>query len=240
MNIIYLDEVNSTNSYAKENFDKFVDKTIVTAVSQTAGRGRYNRKWVNFGKGNLFLTFVLKPSDEFKQIYACLTQYLSVVLYNVLRDYGLEPSIKWPNDVLINNKKIAGILCESVMVKNKFKGLVLGIGVNLNVKQTDFSFVADKEITSLNVQLANEYVDKNLFTEKLLNEFFSNYDDFLRKGFPLIKDDYIKACKFLGSEISVKLFNEKISGIAKNIGDYGELVIVRNNKDIVLTIGDIL
>lgn len=240
MDIFYLDKVNSTNSYAKENFLSFKDKAIIIASAQTNGRGRYDRKWVDFGEGNLFLTFVLKPSGEFRQIYACLTQYLSVVLYNVLQDYGLLPSIKWPNDVLINNKKIAGILCESVMIKNKFQGLVLGIGINLNAQKDDFDLVKDREVTSLNVELGREYEDKKLFTEKLLNTFFRHYDDFLCSGFVLIKDDYTKACDFLGKVISVKVFDKRVSGVAKRIGDFGELILDDNNKEITLTMGDIL
>lgn len=240
MDIIYLDEVNSTNSYAKENFEKFEDRTVIIAAAQTDGHGRYDRKWVDFGEGNLFMSIVLKPEGEFRQTYACLTQYLSVVLYNILENYGLEPSIKWPNDVLVDGKKIAGILCESVLDKNVFKGLVLGIGVNLNAQKSDFSLVKDRKVTSLNVELGREYEDKNLFTEKLLNAFFKHYDNFLNEGFSLIKDDYVKACKFLGKEITVKVFNDKVSGVAKRIGDCGELILLKNNKEIALTMGDIL
>ena len=240
MNIIYLDKVNSTNFYAKENFDILDDRTIISAGSQFDGRGRYNRKWVDFGEGNLFMSIVLKPEGEFRQTYACLTQYLSVVLHHILEDYGLEPSIKWPNDVLVDGKKIAGILCESVLDKNVFKGLVLGIGVNLNAQKSDFSLVKDRKVTSLNVELGREYEDKKLFTEKLLNAFFKHYANFLSDGFSLIKDDYVKACKFLGREITVKVFNDKVSGVAQKIGDSGELILLKNNKEIALTMGDIL
>ena len=197
MKIIHLDKIDSTNSYAKLNFDKFDDKTVVLADIQTAGRGRYDRKWVDLGCGNLFLSIVLKPSNDLRQVYACLPQYLAVVLSNILRDYGLSPSIKWPNDVLVNDAKIAGILCESVMRKNIFQGLVLGIGVNLNAQKENLAKITDKTATSLNIELGCEYVDKQVFTEKLLYAFFENYDKFLHNGFAYIKNEYIKSCKFL-------------------------------------------
>ena len=240
MNIIQLEEVSSTNLYAKENLDSFEDKTVIIAISQTSGRGRFDRKWVDLGEGNLFMTIVLKPSNSFEEVYANLTQYLSVVLTKILEEYGLSPKIKWPNDVLVNDAKISGILCETVMQGSNFKGLVLGIGVNLNADKGDLKQIKEKVATALNIELEREYVDKNLFTEKLLNEFFKNYEEFLKQGFLMIKKEYIERCSFLGKEISVKVFNDKKSGIAKTINDNGERVIEKNNDEFILTMGDIL
>lgn len=240
MNIIQLEEVSSTNLYAKENLDSFEDKAVIIAISQTSGRGRFDRKWVDLGEGNLFMTIVLKPSNSFEEVYANLTQYLSVVLTKILEEYGLSPKIKWPNDVLVNDAKISGILCETVMQGTNFKGLVLGIGVNLNADKGDLKQIKEKVATALNIELEREYVDKNLFTEKLLNEFFKNYEEFLKQGFLMIKKEYIERCSFLGKEISVKVFNDKKSGIAKTINDNGELVIEKNNDEFILTMGDIL
>lgn len=240
MNIISLGEVNSTNLYAKQNLDCLEDKTVICAVAQTSGRGRFNRTWVDLGEGNLFMTIVLKPSNIFEDIYANITQYLSVVLCKLFKEYGLESSIKWPNDVLIKGKKISGILSETVMRGNTFKGLVLGVGVNLNAKPEDLSLVKDKKITALNIELGQCYADKNLFMEKLLNEFFAHYDEFLKHGFSYIKDDYVCACNFLGKEISVQVFNDKKSGTAEYINDAGELVLKQKDREFVLTMGDIL
>ena len=236
---IYLSEVDSTNLYAKSNIENLADKSIVHAANQTAGRGRLQRTWVNLGEGNLFLTFVLKPSNSFNEVYSNLTQYLSVVLCKILEEYGLKPQIKWPNDVLINGKKIAGILSETVMQGSLFKGLVLGIGVNLNTSKKDLASVIDKEATSLNLEISKP-VDVNLFLDKLAEEFFADYDNFLQKGFELIKNDYISRTCFLDTEICVQVFNDKKCGIAKAINDKGELVMSNNQKEFVLTIGDIL
>ncbi len=239
MKKIYLSEVDSTNLYAKSNIENLADKSIVHAANQTAGRGRLQRTWVNLGEGNLFLTFVLKPSNSFNEVYSNLTQYLSVVLCKILEEYGLKPQIKWPNDVLINGKKIAGILSETVMQGSLFKGLVLGIGVNLNTSEKDLTSVIDKEATSLNLEISKP-VDVNLFLDKLAEEFFADYDNFLQKGFELIKNDYISRTCFLDTEICVQVFNDKKCGIAKAINDKGELVMSNNQKEFVLTIGDIL
>lgn len=240
MNTILLGEVDSTNLYAKRNLDNLVDKTVISADIQTCGRGRFNRVWVNLGEGNLFISIVLKPSNMFKEVYANITQYLSVVLCKILKEYGIHASIKWPNDVLIDGKKIAGILSETVMQGSNFKGLVLGIGININAKVENLSLVADKKITSLNLELKQKNVDKNLFAERLLELFFENYDEFLEKGFQYISQDYINACEFLGEKISVQVFNDRKTGIAHSINNSGELVMIQNDKEFILTMGDIL
>lgn len=240
MEIIGLDEVDSTNTYAKTNIESFADKTVIIAKRQNSGRGRLNRSWTDLGEGNLFMSIILKPSNTFNEIYPNITQYLSVSLCKVLESFGLKPEIKWPNDVLIDGKKIAGILSETSMQGQNFQGLILGIGVNLNTDSQDLTKIKDKIATSLNIE-TGEPVDVKDFTDKLLKEFFNNYNEFLENGFEYIKDDYINRNCFLNKEISVQIFDSIKSGYAKLINNKGELIIeTKDNKDIVLTIGDIL
>ncbi len=241
MRIIELDKTESTNSFAKADIDLFEDKTVITAKSQTSGRGRLTRSWVDLGEGNLFMSIVLKPSDVFNEIYSNLTQYLSVSLCKVLETYGLKPQIKWPNDVLTGGKKIAGILSESVMLPGgKLKGIILGIGVNLNANQADIDAIPDKIATALNIETGKE-IDLKEFTTNLLDEFFAHYDEFLANGFEFIKEDYINRNCFLNKELNVQVFNRIESGLAKDVDDNGGLVLLtKDDKQTVLTIGDIL
>ena len=240
MNIINLEEVDSTNSYVKANIFGLSDRTVVISEKQSCGRGRFDRKWVDFGSGNLFMSIILKPSDCFNPVYSNLTQYMSVVLCRILEDYGLEPEIKWPNDVLISGRKIAGILCETILSGSLLKGIVLGVGVNLNVDKDKLNLVKDREITALNLELSREYEDKKLFTEKLLREFFKNYDNFLHCGFSSIRDEYTKRCSFLGTKIKVKLYSDYVTGEAVNLSDTGELIVKVKGDSIALNAGDIL
>lgn len=240
METIELEEVNSTNSYAKENLKDLTDRTVIHAKKQTAGRGRLNRSWVDVGSNNLYLSIVLKPSNTFNEIYPNITQYLSVSLCKVLETYGLKPQIKWPNDVLINGKKIAGILSETIMQGQNFKGLIVGIGVNLNAKQEVINAIPNKIATALNLE-TNKNIDCNKFKKELLDEFFKNYDQFLKEGFKLIKEEYINRNCFLNKELQVQVFDRVEKGLAKAINDNGELILLQeNNKELVLTIGDIL
>jgi len=239
MKVKELESVDSTNLYAKSHIEVLSDKTVIFAMRQSAGRGRLNRSWVDLGEGNLFMTFVLKPSDTFNEIYSNLTQYLSVCLCKVLENYNIKPQIKWPNDVLINGKKIAGILSETVMSGGKLKGIVLGIGVNLNAKQSDIDNIPDKIATSLNLE-TGENIDIKLFRQNLVEEFFSNYETFLQNGFEFIKNDYIDRNCFLNKELNIQIFDKIENGLAKSVTDNGELVLLKDNKESVLTIGDIL
>ncbi len=240
MKLIELEEIDSTNNYAKMNISAFEDRTVIHAIRQISGRGRLNRSWVDLGEGNLFMSIVLKPSNTFNEIYPNITQYLSVSLCKVLENYGLKPQIKWPNDVLINGKKIAGILSETVMEGQNLEGIVLGIGVNLNSNEADISSIPDKIATSLNLETGKD-INLNIFLKELLTEFFAHYDEFLNKGFINIKDDYINRNCFLNKELNVQVFNNIKTGLAKSINDKGELVLLsKDNNEFVLTIGDIL
>ena len=238
MKEIFLDEVDSTNLYGKNFLNDLPDKTVIFAKRQTSGRGRLARSWVDLGGENLFLSFILKPADVFNEKFSNLTQYLSVILCEILESYGLDPQIKWPNDVLINGKKIAGILCETVMQGAVFNGLVLGIGVNLNSSLSDLETI-DKPATSLNVEIGRQ-INLDIFKERLISAFFKDYDAFLDKGFEFIKSKYISHASFLDKEICVQTINKKNKGIAKALTEHGELILDSKGKILVLTIGEIL
>ena len=135
--------------------------------------------------------------------------------------------------------EISGILSETVTQGNNLKGIVLGLGVNLNSDNETLSSIKDKEATALNIELSRD-IDKDEFTEKLTSEFFRFYDEFLRKGFVFVRDEYLKRACFLESEISVRVFNDVKSGFVKSINDDGELVLENDKKEFVLTMGDIL
>ena len=239
MEFLYLDEVDSTNLYGKKNIDTLADKTVISAKRQLSGRGRLNRVWLDLGEGNLFVSLVLKPSLKFDEKFANLTQYLSVILCKTLEQYGLQPEIKWPNDVLINGKKVAGILSETVMQGQIFKGLVLGFGVNISAGANDVKLVTDKYVTSVSLE-RGKLVDGKLFLNDLLNLFFQDYNKFLESGFEFIKHDYVKRVNFLEKELCVKVFNDTKCGVAKGIKYNGALILEKNNENFVLTIGDIV
>lgn len=239
MELVFLEEVESTNKYAKEHIKDFNDMTLIYTDNQTNGRGRLDRKWSFGGKDNIYASIILKPSDEMKEIYSNLTQYLCVVLAQTFEEYGVTPTIKWPNDIQINGKKISGILAEGVIENGKLEGLILGFGINLNTK-IDFLSKINQPATSLNIE-TGRFIDKKIFLKKLLEKFCLLYDSFIENGFTFIKNDYIRRAGFLNKNVTVKVFDKEICGIAEDITDNGALILRDENyKKHILLIGDIL
>ena len=226
MNLFYFKTLDSTNLFAKKNIEKFNDKSVIYCDIQTNGRGRFDRKWLSNRKDNIFLSFILKPQEKniLKLPLTNLTQYLCVVLAKVIETYNVLTQIKWPNDVLINEHKISGILAECVWSGKDFRGLVLGVGVNLNYEKEDFVNIEQKA-TSLNLEIGQK-INRDEFLKKLVDEFFKNYDDFLQIGFPLIRKEYVKRFLYLNCEICVNILNNKINGKIKTINNDGTLDIV--------------
>lgn len=220
--VITLDEVESTNAYALEFMSSFDDKTVVRAIKQTKGHGRYNRKWLSDETSNLYMTIILKPINIENYPFPNLTQFLSVCVSKVLNDdFNIPSSIKWPNDIMVNDSKIAGILAEASVEDGKIKGIALGIGLNVNLKDDTIKLI-DQKATSMNV-LTNENYDVNYVLTKICNLFFENYAEFIQKGFKYIKEDYIKRCLFIGKEIKIREENKKYT--AQSIDDEGLLIV---------------
>ena len=244
MEFLYLEEIDSTNKYAKERINDINDMTVVYTFKQTAGRGRLQRKWSYMGEENIYASIVLKPSRDYKEVYSNLTQLLCVVLAEVFEEYGVEPQIKWPNDIRVNGKKISGILAEGVGVNDKEKGyllqgLILGFGVNLNTKIEILSKI-DQPATSLNIE-TGKFIDKEIFLKKVTEKFCLYYNRFIEEGFLLIRDDYLRRAEFLNKEVAVKVFDKTYTGIAVDVTPNGALKLRdKNNKEQILLIGDIL
>ena len=226
-NIIQFDTIDSTNTYGLEHFENLEDKTVITALVQTKGRGRFNRIWISENRENIYLSIILKPQkiDHIQN----LTQYMSVCCAKVIETYNVNAQIKYPNDVLIDNKKICGILCESFLKNNIIQGVVLGCGVNLNLSQSILDKI-DRPATSLNLA-AGKSIDREEFFNKLVNEFFNNYDEVIQNGFAYFKEDYILRNNFLGKNVYVQQRDNDIKEnfLAQKMDDNGNLVVICND-----------
>ena len=238
MERVYLEEVDSTNKWAKENLKELKQMTVVYTYKQTAGRGRLERKWNYNGDGNIYASIVIKFGEPMKEIYSNLTQYLSLVIAEVLDEYKVHSTIKWPNDVKVDGKKIAGILAEAVTGKQE-TGIILGFGVNLNCGKADIEKI-DKPATSLNLVTGME-VDKEDFLQRVLDKFCLGYDRFIGEGFQSIRENYKERSEFLNHEVTVQVFDRVVRGIAKDVTENGALKIVDNEGIMqILYMGDIL
>lgn len=127
-NIVSFSELPSTNKYAVENIRKLPAGSIVWALRQSAGYGRFKREWSS-PEGGLWFSIVFKPTQlQDPNIY---TKLLSVSVSEILQELGFEAKIKWPNDILVGGKKAAGILTQTVFEGNELLGIVVGVGLNV-------------------------------------------------------------------------------------------------------------
>jgi BirA family biotin operon repressor/biotin-[acetyl-CoA-carboxylase] ligase len=238
--VIELEEIDSTNSYARNHLRNLVHGDVIQARTQTAGRGRWQRSWISHIPGNLCLTIVLKPAVETisHAPLSNLSQLLAISLCHVLDSFGIRAELKWPNDVLTGGRKIAGILAEAVTEGAEFLGLVLGIGVNLNLDAATLAGI-NQPATALS-QLLGKPVDVLEFRDALLNEFFGCYDDFLQRGFSMIKVDYLARFPFVGRIVEIRSPNEVIRGRVSTVNDQGALEIVDESGELrAITLGEI-
>ncbi len=217
--------------------DEFSDLTFIYCNTQTEGRGRLDRKWVSSNPNNIYLTIVLKPQEE-NYPFINVTQYLCVIVSKVLENYGAEAKIKWPNDILVNGKKIAGILAQTASIGSKFKGIALGIGINLNSDKAEIDSI-DRPAASLNLEIGRN-INRDAFLNELAEEFERNYEKFKKEGFRYIEQDYLKRANFLNEEITVSTAEKSLRGIVKNLTEDGALVLCEENKEVVITMGEIL
>lgn len=231
-------KLNSTNSFVLDNFDELRTGDVVVAEIQTCGRGRFERVWEGSSSENIYMTLVIKPKNSEQFPFINLTQYLSVVVNRVLNvDFAVNSDIKWPNDILFNEKKLAGILAETKVLGGSIQGVALGVGINVNCDMSQFSELPNA--TSISTILGKS-IDKKNFLNLIVNEFFKDFDDFSKQGFVFIADEYKEMCKFKETV--------KISGSANNgefkfnsLNEDGTLsVLDKDGKKITVVNGDII
>ena len=204
----WLSECGSTNAYAKEHFEEFGPVGAVYTTNQTAGRGRLGRSWVNAEGRALYYTAVIREPLAQPATLPLLASL--AVREQLARRYGVDCQIKWPNDLLLNGKKIVGILCESVSYGYQMqgRGIVCGIGINLAQPQSYFD-AADL----LAEALTDFGFDRPLYT-------------FAREGFAPFREEYKAACINLGRHVTFDLPGGELgSGTAIDVDDDGQLIV---------------
>lgn len=214
-------EVDSTNAaLLRRTRVGALEGTVVIAESQTAGQGRLGKPWFSPPGVNLYLSVLLKPPFHIHEAHV-LTLMGSLAVADALEAQGVTAQVKWPNDVLVAGKKIAGVLSEVEAAEGHIGHLILGIGVNLNLERHTIDSLLGTEAaraTSLQEVLGHG-VDRNAFAGLLLEKLEAHYFAFQAKGrLPLLSE--WRKRSFLGSRVSVR-----VEGIAKDIDDEGCLLV---------------
>lgn len=236
MAIFRFNKLNSTNLHLKQNFNNYENFDIILAEHQTNGYGRFKRQWLDLGGDNIFMSICLK-FDGFNDNIVGITQYTALMLAKTFKFYGINPTIKWPNDIHIEGKKISGILAESVIKNSKFLGIVMGLGINLNTNDKMFDKVSQK-VTSLNIETSKK-IDKTEFINNFMQNFEHDYEVFLARGFVTFKHEYISYLNCIDNEITVKNYDKTFTGIARSVSDNGLLILETDGEIQEISAGDI-
>jgi len=222
---VFLREVDSTNDLAKElAANGAVEGTVVVAETQTAGRGRLGREWIS-PKGGLYFSVVLKPDVRAGEAVK-LVFVASLAVAKVLRElYGLRVETKWPNDVLVDGRKVCGILTEMNTTGETVNFVVVGIGINANFDvEKVFPEPLKKVTTSLENELNRKVRLEELFTA-LLERLENVYDQFIREGFGPVLKEWRMYAGFLGRRVEVTSQTERLHGLALNVDQDGALTL---------------
>ena len=222
--IHYFSEVGSTNEKAKELASQgTAEGTVVMAETQRCGRGRLGRRWLS-PSGGVWLSIILRPKASPKETLKLTLTTAVAVAKTLHKMFGLDAEIKWPNDVLIEGKKVCGILVEASTRNDKLEYAIVGIGINANIDVTLFPEKLRATATTLK-HLLGRKIDREELVCSLLETFESYYNLLESDGFSLILDDWRRLATFLGCRVEVSSFEEKFEGVAVDADENGWLII---------------
>ncbi|HKZ61006.1 MAG TPA: biotin--[acetyl-CoA-carboxylase] ligase [Nitrososphaera sp.] len=210
---------------------------VVIAEQQKSGRGRQKRKWLS-PKGGVWLSVILKPAVPTSKI-TLLPFVAALAVCDAIKAAELDARLKWPNDVMISGKKVAGILLDISAEADQVNYAVIGIGINANVDSTAISARLDGvKITSIRDELGRNVSMLDL-TKLLLENLERYYLEMEQHGTIAILQKWKKSSDMLGRKVTVTQNNKIIQGVAADVGDDGSLLLRTDNGDINVVSGDI-
>ena len=240
--IYYFDEIDSTQNFALQiSNNKNESGAIIIAERQTYGKGRLNRKWYS-PEGGIWLSVIIHPEFQISDATIIPIAASLALCESIMKIHKIKTNVKWPNDITIDGKKIAGMLVDTSIRGNKVENMVLGIGINfaINIPQIEKRLKNTPNfygVTSL-------FPQKNKITKiELLVQFLLELEKVINdltegKKLEIIKN-WSKHTDMFEKTISVNTGNGKISGIAKKIDSDGALIIKTGTKNRRIFVGDV-
>ena len=220
--VIHFDTISSTNDYAKEIGNKVNGGTLIISEEQTKGKGRLGKAWQSKAGDGVWMSLIIKPKIEpFRAPFLTLVAGASIV--KALSNLGVETSIKWPNDIIINNKKLCGVLTEMSAEMERVNYVVIGIG--LNVKTMDFPNEIKDKATSLYKE-GYDYISRVDIVKQICIEFEKLYKGYILDG---NKKDILDICRMHSPIINKQVYllknNKKELVKCIDISENGNLII---------------
>jgi BirA family biotin operon repressor/biotin-[acetyl-CoA-carboxylase] ligase len=200
------------------------DGALVVAEEQTKGRGRQGRTWHSPPGSGLWFSLVLRPDIEGEDAGTVSLAAALGVADAMQADYGVRSKIKWPNDVMVRGRKLCGILTEAEFAGSKVSFVILGVGINVLGKVTDFPAELSEIATTLQTE-AGGAVSRSDVLVSVIHSIEARYLEVCKKGFPSLKDDLLERSTLIGKLARVQTGNGLVEGVAVAIDDRGALVL---------------
>jgi BirA family biotin operon repressor/biotin-[acetyl-CoA-carboxylase] ligase len=232
-------EIPSTNDMAKElALIGAKEGTVVAAAAQTQGKGRLGREWIS-PAGGLWVSVILRPKVS-PEHAPRLTLLAAVAVAKTLgKLYNLKPEVKWPNDVLIDGKKVCGILTEASTKGKCLDFVVIGFGINANFPLNRLPASLHCSTTTLQEELGKE-VNLEALLRSLLEEAEYYYWIFSKGNFEAVLTEWKRFAKFLGSYVYVTSLSEKVEGWAIDVDEQGALIVkLKDQTTRRIVVGDV-
>lgn len=229
-NILHYNAIDSTNKVAKSLAIEGIEEgTVIVSEEQTSGRGRLGRSWISPKSSGIWMSIILKPNIS-PMMASRVTLIGAAAVHKALEEIGIDAKIKWPNDIVLNNKKLCGILTEMSGEMDKLNYIVMGIGLNVNLDEEDFSDELKNMATSLKIE-KNEQVNRKELFGKILNNFEILYDEFKEHGnIESTVDICRKNSLLLGKEVRVINGSKTVTVKALGLDEDGELLVEYEDK----------
>lgn len=226
--VYFYDELPSTNLQAKLDAEKGAAQgTLLVADMQTAGRGRRGRAWSSPGGTNIYFTLIIKPDFQVEQVSMMTLVMGLAVAEGILKTCGVEACIKWPNDIVINGKKVCGILAEMSVEREYIHYVVIGVGINVGLQEFPPEIVG--MATSLQAECGHAVSRAELIVN-VMKEFETFYEIFRKDGnLKGLVERYNHLLVNRGREVRVLSPGDEFVGISRGISEIGELLVEKDD-----------
>jgi BirA family biotin operon repressor/biotin-[acetyl-CoA-carboxylase] ligase len=204
--------------------DGVKEGAVVFAESQTKGRGRLGRKWLSPSGKGLWFSVLLRPELRPQETTRLTVAAATALRRAIQKETGLQPAIKWPNDILVNGRKVAGILTELSAELDRVKHVIIGIGVDVNLNAGEFPPELRRQATSLKVE-AGQAVSRPALATAILRELDADYARLCGGEFGAVADEWEAHCATLGQAVAIRIGERQVRGRAESLGEDGALLL---------------
>lgn len=219
------EETTSTNDVAEKLArDGVKEGVVVFAETQTKGRGRLGRKWISPRGRGLWFSVLLRPQFRPQQTTQLTVAAATALARAIRAQTGLKPEIKWPNDMLIGGKKVAGVLTELSAELDQVKYVILGIGVDVNIEASEFPDDVRPLATSLRIALGRP-VNRSELAAAILHELDADYRRIGAGEFEAVANEWEENCATLGRNVSIRIGDRTVHGRAEALDAEGALLV---------------